>query len=154
MPKNYKFNYQGKTVNAKELSKIFKIPYSNFYRIIKSNNCRTLEDVKIALEKRTKFKVGDKYGKYTIISDKTEIHNTHILVEVQCECGKITKKLLSDLKNGLIQGCANCMAQERSRKVTLGDVYKSWKVVGGPRVTKRGNIEYLVTCTNCGISTR
>ena len=46
------------------------------------------------------------------------------------------------------------MARERSRKISLGDVYKSWKVIGGPRVTKRGNIEYLVVCTKCGISTR
>ena len=154
MPKHYKFNYQGETINAKTLAKKLGIPYPGFRKMIKEKNCQTTEDVFNELYKKEKFHIGDKYGRYTIISDEFEIHNTHILVNVRCECGKETKKLLSDLKTGNIKGCRNCMARERSRNVQIGDVYKNWKVIEGPRVSKSGCIEYKVLCLKCNKTTR
>ena len=47
----------------------------------------TAEDIIKELETKKKFKVGDKYGKYTIISPHIKIHNTHIVVKVKCGDG-------------------------------------------------------------------
>jgi len=125
MPKHYKFNYEGEILNAKELSEKLGIPYHSFNRMIREKNCQTVDDVFRELGKKEKFHIGEKYGKYTIISNEIKIHNTHILVKVQCECGKETMKQLSDLKAGRIKGCANCMARERSSKINIGDQYKN-----------------------------
>ena len=154
MPKNYKFEFQNENLNAKQLANKLEVPYSKLCKIIKERNCKTTEDIVKELETKKKFKVGDKYGKYTIISPYVKIHNTHIVVKVRCECGKETEKLLSDLKTGNIKGCANCMARERSSKINIGEVYKNWKVVNGPRVSKHGCIEYKVLCLKCNKTTR
>lgn len=154
MSKHYKFNYQGKILNAKQLAEELKIPYPGFGKMVREKNCQTIEDVFRELKNKEKFHIGDKYGKYTIISDQCEIHNTHIMVKVRCECGKETKKLLSDLKTGQIQGCANCMARERSKKINIGETYKQWKVLEGPISTPHQWIVYKCICTKCNASTR
>ena len=154
MPKHFKFKFQEENINAKQLANKLGISYPRLFKIIKSDNCKTTEDVLASIEARKKFHVGDKFGKYTIISDEIRIHNTHIMVKVKCECGKETEKLLSDLKSGNITGCRNCMAREKSLKVNIGDVYKNWKVIEGPRVSVHGCIEYKVLCLKCNKTTR
>lgn len=154
MPKHHKFEYQGKLINTKQLSQELNISYSKLLRLIKNKNCQNVEDIIIELNNKRKFKVGDKYGKYTIISNTAKVYKTHIFVKVKCECGKITEKQLSLLKSGRIKGCANCMARERSSKVNIGDCYKNWKVIDGPRVSRYGCIEYKVLCLKCNKTTR
>ena len=154
MRKEYKFNYEGKILNTKQLAEELNIPYPGFGKMVREKNCQTIEDVFRELKKKEKFHVGDKYGKYTIISDEIEIHNTHILVKVRCECGKETKKLLSDLKAGRIQGCASCMAREKSKHIEIGKTYKHWKVLEGPFVTFHHWLVYKCVCTKCGTTIR
>lgn len=154
MPKSIFIQVNDQKLNVKQVSKLVNIPYFQLLRLINKFHCQTLEDINNALYIKEKFHVGDVYGKYTIISDKCSVQNTHILVKVQCECGHQTEKLLSDLKSGRIQGCAYCMARKRSRNIKIGDKFKNWIVIEGPRTSTHRSIQWKVQCCKCNATTR
>lgn len=98
---------------------------------------------------------GDMFGYWTVTDNVPIIKSGHTYVKVRCKCGKEEIKCLSDLKSGRTTGCRSCKARDRSRKINIGDIYKNWEVIDGPRTTEKyHNIEYLVKCTKCGESTR
>lgn len=99
--------------------------------------------------KRIEFQVGQKFGYWTIIDSVPIIRSGHTFVKVRCKCGKEDYKCLSDLNSGRATGCRNCKARDRSRKIQIGDTYKEWTVIGGPRTSPHQNIQWLCQC-KCG----
>ena len=99
--------------------------------------------------KRTKFEINQTFGYWIIIDENPIIKDGHTYVKVRCKCGKEEYKCLSDLKNGRATGCRNCKARERSRKIKIGDKFKDWTVIDGPKVGKSQNILWLCKC-KCG----
>ena len=96
--------------------------------------------------------IGEKFGYWKVIDNTPVIKSGHTYILVRCKCGKEELKCLSDLRNGRTTGCRSCKARERSRKINIGDKFKHWTVIEGPRTTKHQTIEWLVQC-DCG-STR
>lgn len=47
--------------------------------------------------KKLNCKLGDTFGNWTVIDDNTFVKGGHTYVKVQCKCGKIEDKCLSDL---------------------------------------------------------
>lgn len=97
-------------------------------------------------------KIGECFGYWEVIDNKPIIKSGHTYVLVRCKCGKEELRCLSDLKNNRTTGCRSCKARERSRNINIGDKFKHWLVIDGPRITKYQSIEWLVQC-DCG-STR
>ena len=149
MPKPILIKVDDKDLTVKQVSELINLPYHQLLRLVNKHNCKTLDDVKNAIYIKEKFHVGDVYGKYTIISEKYTVEDTHYVVNVRCECGKEDWKLLSDLKSGRVRGCASCMARTRSRKVKVGDQYKHWKVIDGPISSKHQCLQWKVLCCKC-----
>lgn len=102
---------------------------------------------------KLKCEIGEKFGYWEIIDNNPIIKSGHTYVKVRCRCGKEDIKCLSDLKNGRTTGCRSCKARERSRKIKIGDKYKHWTVIGGPKTSAYNCIEWLVQC-DCKKSTR
>lgn len=93
--------------------------------------------------------IGDVFGYWEVIDNTPIIKSGHTFVKVRCKCGKEDYKCLSDLKRGKVTGCRNCKARERSRKINIGDKYKHWVVIGGPRTTEHQCLVWLCQC-DCG----
>lgn len=104
-------------------------------------------------EKRFVCNVGDKFGDWEVIDNTPIIKSRHTHVLARCKCGKEEVKCLSDLMNGRTLSCRSCAARKRSRDIKIGDKYKHWVVISGPRVTKNHCIEWLVEC-DCGRNRR
>lgn len=91
---------------------------------------------------------GDKFGDWTVI-DNTPISKWgHIYIKVQCKCGKIEEKCLSDLVAGRTKSCKSCGARRRGLNIKVGDKYKHWTVIEGPLYDK-GYVKYKTQC-DCG----
>lgn len=99
--------------------------------------------------KKIEFQVGQKFGYWTVIDSNPIIKSAHTYVKVRCKCGKEDYKCLSDLNSGRSTGCRNCKARERSRQIQIGDSYKKWTVIAGPRTNSHQCIEWLCQC-ECG----
>lgn len=99
--------------------------------------------------KKLNCKLNDTFGDWTVISDDTFVKSGHTYVKVQCKCGKIEDKCLSDLKNGRSNSCRSCAARSRGPQVRIGDKYKSWTVINGPERFDGGYMKYEVQC-DCG----
>lgn len=99
--------------------------------------------------KKLNCKLGDTFGNWTVIDNNTFVKNKHTYVKVQCKCGKIEDKCLSDLVNGRTKSCKSCAARSRGIPVKIGDKYKSWTVIGGPKLFNGTHIKYEVQC-ECG----
>lgn len=56
---------------------------------------------------KTKFKIGDKFHRWTIIGDY-ELEGRRYVVPVICECGTISKTRLNWLIDGKTTGCRSC----------------------------------------------
>ena len=93
--------------------------------------------------KKLNCKLGDTFGSWTVIDDNTFVKGGHTYVKVQCKCGKIEDKCLSDLVNGRTKSCA---ARSRGTSIKIGDKYKSWTVIGGPELFNGTHIKYEVQC--------
>lgn len=98
--------------------------------------------------KKLKCNNGDKFGYWTIIDNTEIIKSGHVYVLCQCKCGKEQTICLSDLKNNRTTGCKSCKAQERSKKINIGDKYKGWTVINGPNVYN-STVMWEVQC-DCG----
>ena len=92
---------------------------------------------------------GDQFGLWTVVDNTIVVKNTKRYVKVKCSCG--TEKLLAlcDLKNGRSSGCGSCMARKRSRKINIGDKFKDWTVISGPKSNEHQCLLWEVQCT-CG----
>ena len=99
--------------------------------------------------KKSSCKLNDTFGSWTVISNDTFVKSGHTYVKVQCKCGKIEDKCLSDLRNGRSSSCRSCAARSRGPQVKVGDKYKSWTVIGGPERFSGGYMKYEVQC-DCG----
>lgn len=96
--------------------------------------------------KKFKFEVGEKFGDFEIVDNISTVKNGHTYVTVICKCGKVQLSCLSDLKNGNITKCQSCKARERSRKVKIGDKFKCWTIIGGPKSNKHQCLLWEVQC--------
>ena len=77
--------------------------------------------------------IGKSYGKWTIVSFIGTYHRSH-QYETRCECGKIGKHLLSDLRANKSTQCATCHNREIARRnITHGmhstPIYKVWSAM-------------------------
>ena len=99
--------------------------------------------------KKLNCKLGDTFGNWTVIDNNTFVKSGHTYVKVQCKCGKIEDKCLSDLVNGRTKSCRSCAARSRGALIKIGDKYKSWTVIGGPELFNGTRIKYEVQC-ECG----
>lgn len=64
--------------------------------------------------------VGQKFGQWTVISDKIKIgHDRSINWEVQCDCGRKTFRTASALKAGSTKRCKSCARRPYLRDGTL-----------------------------------
>ena len=86
--------------------------------------------------KKLECENGDKFEYWEVIDNTPISKSGHTYVLVKCKCGKEELKCLSDLKNGRTAGCKSCKARERSRQIKIGDKYKHWTVIGGPKSTE------------------
>lgn len=102
--------------------------------------------------KKSTCKLGDQFGDWSIIDETTIVKGGHTYAKVQCKCGKIEYKCLSDLKVGKTKSCKSCAARYRGKQIKIGDKYKHWVVVGGPKISKYHCIMWECRC-DCG-STR
>lgn len=99
--------------------------------------------------KKLNCKLGDTFGSWTVIDNNTFVKGGHTYVKVQCKCGKIEDKCLSDLVNGRTKSCRSCAARSRGALIKIGDKYKSWTVIGGPELFNGTHMKYEVQC-ECG----
>ena len=99
--------------------------------------------------KKLNCKLGDTFGNWTVVDDNTFVKSGHTYVKVQCKCGKVEDKCLSDLVNGRTKSCRSCAARARGASIKIGDKYKSWTVIGGPKLSDYGSQLYEVQC-DCG----
>lgn len=96
------------------------------------------------------YNIGDQFGYWTIIDNTSVVKYGHTYVKVKCKCGKEEWKCLSDLRSGRTTGCRNCKARERSIPIKIGDKYKSWTVIDGPKIADSwGGMLWLAKC-DCG----
>lgn len=92
---------------------------------------------------------GEVFGHWTVIDNTPETISGHTYVKVQCTCGKIENKCLSDLIHGRTTGCRNCKARDRGVQIEIGKKYKHWTVLEGPISDKNQNLLWKVQC-DCG----
>lgn len=102
--------------------------------------------------KRLQCDLNQKFGYWTVIDNTPISDKKHIYVKVQCKCGKIQLVSLSDLYNKRTTGCKNCKARERSKILSIGDKFKHWTIIDGPKI-HHGTLQYLCLC-DCGQTTR
>lgn len=102
--------------------------------------------------KRLTVTLNQKFGDWTVIDANIFIKDGHSYCKCQCKCGTIEDKCISDLYKSRTTSCRSCAARKRSREIKIGDRYKSWTVINGPRSSKNQCIEWEVQC-DCG-STR
>ena len=93
--------------------------------------------------------IGEKFGYWEVIDNTPVVKSGHTYVLVRCKCGKEELKNLCDLKHGRSTGCRSCKARERSKKISIGDTYKSWTVIEGPISNKYQNLMWKARC-KCG----
>ena len=98
--------------------------------------------------KRLTCNIGDRFGYWEVIDNTPVSKNGHTYVLVKCVCGKEELKCLSDLVNGRANGCKNCMARKRGAELSIGETYKGWTIIDGPRI-KNQTQQWYVQCT-CG----
>ena len=55
--------------------------------------------------KKLNCKLGDTFGHWTVVDDTTFVKSGHTYVKVQCKCGKVEDKGLSDIVNERSKSC-------------------------------------------------
>lgn len=99
--------------------------------------------------KKLTVQLNQKFGDWTVIDANVYIKSGHSYCKCQCKCGHIQDLALSDLYHGRTSSCKSCAARKRSQNISIGDKYKSWTVIDGPRSSKNQCIEWKVQCI-CG----
>lgn len=72
-------------------------------------------------------KIGEKYGKLTIIDIEKDENKKKYMMICRCECGNISKKFYSDIKNGEIVSCGCFSKEEASKRMTGICTYNLYK---------------------------
>lgn len=96
--------------------------------------------------KKLNCKQGDIFGSWTVVDDNTFVKSGHTYCKVQCECGKIEDKCLSNLRNGRTNSCRSCAARSRGPEIKVGDKFKSWTVISNPKLFNGTHMKYEVQC--------
>ena len=109
----------------------------------------SLHEYKNVKMKKLTCALGAKFGDWTILDEITFVKSGHTYVKVQCKCGKIEDKCLSDLVHGRTSSCRSCAAQSRGSAINIGDQYKHWTVISGPKLSNYSTLLYEVQC-DCG----
>lgn len=91
---------------------------------------------------------GDVFGLWTVIDNTPITKNGHTYVMVKCKCGKEELKCLCDLIHGRTTGCKSCIARARGKALKLGDKFKGWTIIDGPRIYNNTQ-QWLAQC-ECG----
>jgi hypothetical protein len=99
--------------------------------------------------KKLSCKLGDQFGNWIVVDNNIFTKNGHTYVKVQCKCGKIEDKCLSDLVNGRTKSCRSCAAHSRGKQIKIGDKYKHWTVIGNPKISECQNVLWECQC-DCG----
>jgi len=96
--------------------------------------------------KKLTCNIGDKFGDWIVIDNNSITKNSHTYVKVKCKCNKEQLTCLSDLINKRTFGCRKCgVERRRNIKINIGDKYKHWTVIGGPRIYNEC-LQYLIQC--------
>ena len=112
-----------KQFNIKQFSKEINFPYHTLLRIYNKYNCTSKEELISAIEKNKKFKVGDRFGKLTILSDESVLKNSQTHVYVECDCGNRYYVPLNDLLKNKRKSCKKCSGSSRRIPILLGEKY-------------------------------
>ena len=93
-------------------------------------------------------KIGDKFGKLTVLEDfRTRIKNSYYY-KVRCECGKEYYVQYSSLKNGRTTMCKECSNKNRRLVIPIGYKFGTLEVISGPEYINN-QLKYRVRC-QCG----
>ena len=68
--------------------------------------------------KRSELKVGDRFGKWTVLKI---LNNVNALCK--CYCGTVKDVNIGNLLQGFTKSCGRC------RRVQVGDIYGEWTVI-------------------------
>lgn len=104
--------------------------------------------------RKLECKKNDMFGYWKVIDSKSMVKGGHTYVEVQCKCGKIQISCLSDLVNKRTTGCKSCKAQDKKRPIKIGEVYKEWEVIDGPKISSYHSVMWKVRCIHCNTTVR
>ena len=80
--------------------------------------------------KRLEVVIGEKFGKRTVLADAGRGRNCISLVRVQCECGRIDKVELYQLKRGRYAACMSCSSAKHfinNKSARKHYLYNTWK---------------------------
>ena len=99
--------------------------------------------------KKLNCEIGQGFGYWTVIDNTPIIKSGHTYIKAVCKCGKEQEVWLSDLIKGRSTGCKSCKARERSRQINIGDKYKHWTVIEGPKTSDYNCIIWKCQC-DCG----
>lgn len=104
------------------------------------------------------IKIGDKYGRWTVIKSSDCRKSGFIWWECECSCNNHTIRLVKarDLRNGKSQSCG-CLNKERvsessKRKVIneIGHQYGYLTVIERGKNTPQDQAQWICKCSNCG----
>ncbi len=104
--------------------------------------------------KRLQCENGDKFGYWTVIDNTPIIKSGHAHIKVQCKCNKVATLCLSDLIGKRTTRCKSCKAQGKTLLIKIGDVYKDWIVINGPKISHYHSVMWEARCRCCDLSTR
>ena len=99
--------------------------------------------------KKLNCEIGQVFGYWTVIDNTPIIKSGHTYIKAVCKCGKEQEICLSDLIRGRATGCKSCKARKRSRQINVGDKYKHWTVIEGPKTNNYNCIIWKCQC-DCG----
>lgn len=152
MPKHHKFIFENNVYNLQELSKVLNIPVYTLGRIVRSNNCKTVEDILSCTGDDLKhpsrlIHVGDKINHWIILDANPIMLDKHLKYKVQCDCGsEPVMRSLSEIRR--TNRCRKCSHGPNMLDIHIGDVYNNWTVIDGP-FKKNNALYYKVSC-KCG----
>ena len=146
-----KFKWNNKELTIKQLSEELNIKYHTLERIIQQNKCKTIDDIIKNIgpdnkHPRRVIPLEMKFNHWTIIDVNPIFKDTHLYYKVQCDCGTIEYKTLSDLKR--TKGCQKCRGIRSSIKLNIGDKFGHWTVISKP-ISRNRYLYYQVQC-DCG----
>jgi hypothetical protein len=92
--------------------------------------------------------VGDTFNLLTVLDNTPVIVKGHTHILFKCECGHTALRNFSQIKIGKVKGCTNCRARARGvgKDIKIGDKYKHWTVIDGPKISSHRNKQWKVQC--------
>lgn len=94
--------------------------------------------------------IGEKFGKWSVLSFKGRDKKSEQIYECKCECGTVKDHRLSTLKRNITTQCKSCrMAEFNKVECLIDKTFGSWKVVGKIKNELRNEWYYNCICS-CG----